>query len=269
MTIQNVIDRILAYHPSLGGAVTCDGFRCGDPQAECTGIVTTCCASVEVIRRAIALHANLIVCHEPVFYLHYDPTDWLTGKNAVYDEKRALCDEHGIAIWRDHDHIHAHKPDGIRYGFMQEMGWAPYLTGNPDRPDRFRIPETTVRSLALLLKQKLGLSSVRVIGNADGVVRNVALCGHILPGPDGEKRPTELLNSDDVDVLIPGEVIDWTTACYARDAGQLGKNKAILALGHINSEELGMKYAANWIRELIGDAVPVRFVPSADLYQTL
>ena len=219
MTIQNVIDRILAYHPSLGGAVTCDGFRCGDPQAECTGIVTTCCASVEVIRRAIALHANLIVCHEPVFYLHYDPTDWLTGKNAVYDEKRALCDEHGIAIWRDHDHIHAHKPDGIRYGFMQEMGWAPYLTGNPDRPDRFRIPETTVRSLALL--------------------------------------------------LIPGEVIDWTTACYARDAGQLGKNKAILALGHINSEELGMKYAANWIRELIGDAVPVRFVPSADLYQTL
>ena len=267
MKIQEVIDRILAYHPALNRDVTCDGFKTGNPADECTGVVTTCCVSVEVIRKTIALGANLILCHEPAFYLHYDPTDWLDGKNEVYDEKRALCDEHGIAIWRDHDHLHSHKPDGIRYGLMKELGWEDYLVGDADKPIHFRLPETTVRELAHFLKEKIGLNAVRVIGNLDGKVRGVVICGHILHSPNNETAPTELLNRDDVDVLIPGEAIDWTAVCYARDAGQLGKNKAIISLGHINSEELGMKYAAVWVKELVGDAVPVQYVRSADLYQ--
>ena len=36
MTIQNVIDRILAYHPSLGDAVTCDGFTVNSSTAKVT-----------------------------------------------------------------------------------------------------------------------------------------------------------------------------------------------------------------------------------------
>ena len=267
MKIQEVIDRILAYHPALNRDKTCDGFKTGNPEDECTGIVTTCCASVEVIRKTIELGANLIICHEPAFYLHYDPTDWLEGKNEVYDEKRKLCDDHGIAIWRDHDHIHTHKPDGIRQGLMMELGWQDYLVGDTNKPIRFHLPETTVRELALFLKEKIGLNGVRVIGNLDAKVRNVVVCGHILPSPANETAATELLNSDDVDVIIPGECIDWTTACYARDAGQLGKNKALISLGHINSEELGMKYAAVWVRELVGDEVKVQYVKSADLYQ--
>lgn len=267
MKIQDVIDRILAYHPALKTDVTCDGFKTGNPEDECTGIVTTCCASVEVIRKAIELNANLIICHEPAFYLHYDPTDWLEGKNEVYDEKRKLCDDHGIAIFRDHDHIHSHNPDGIRQGLMMELGWQEYLTGDTKKPIHFTLPETTVRELALFLKEKIGLNAMRVIGNMDAKVRNVVVSGHVLPAPANETAPTELLNSDDVDVLITAELIDWTTACYARDAGQLGKNKAIIAPGHINSEELGMKYAAVWIKELVGDEVNVQYVRSADIYQ--
>ena len=265
MTIQEVIDRILAYHPPLNRDVTCDGFKCGDPAAEVTGIVTTCCASVEVIRKTIELGANLIICHEPMFYLHYDPLDWLEG-DPVFEEKMQLCKEHGIAVWRDHDHIHTHKPDGIRYGLMQELGWSDYLIGTPDRPAHFCIPETTVKDLAYFLKERIGLNGVRIIGNADAVIRNVMFCSHVLPG-ENEKAPTELLRRDDVDVLIPGELIDWTTMCYARDAGQLGKKKAIIHLGHINSEELGMKYAAVWVRELVNGEIPVQFVRSADTYQ--
>ena len=47
----------------------------------------------------------------------------------------------------------------------------------------------------------------------------------------------------------------------------MGKNKAIISLGHINSEELGMKYAAVWVKELVGDEVTVQYVNSADVYQ--
>ena len=43
------------------------------------------------------------------------------------------------------------------------------------------------------------------------------------------------------DVILPGEVIDWTTLSYVRDAMDLGMNKAVINIGHFNWEELGMK----------------------------
>lgn len=268
MKIQEIIDRILNYHPSIGDRVTVDTVKCGHPEDECTGIVTTCCCSVEVIREAIRLGANLIIVHEPVFYKHMDPTDWLEG-DPVYTEKRALLDEHRIVVFRDHDHLHAHRPDGIRYGVMKELGWEQYMLFDPQQIGttgdiHVKLPKTTVRELALEIKEKMGLNGVRFIGNPDAEVEYVAFAGHITG--DREERATQLLSRDDVDVLIPAEVVDWTTLNYARDASMLGKNKAVLNVGHINSEELGMKYAAKWIPELIGHAVPVTFVKSADLY---
>ena len=124
MTIQQVIDAILNYHPELSqDKPTCDGFKCGNPSDECRGIVTTCAASMEVIRKAIELGANLILVHEPTFYTHMDPVDWLAG-DPVYEQKRGLLDEHGIAVWRDHDHIHAHRPDrSLPASWQSWDGW--------------------------------------------------------------------------------------------------------------------------------------------------
>jgi putative NIF3 family GTP cyclohydrolase 1 type 2 len=122
----------------------------------------------------------------------------------------------------------------------------------------------TVRDLARFLKEKLQLNAVRVIGNVDAEISTVAFGGHVYP-PVPEQNATNLLNT--VDVLIPGELIDWTVTSYARDAAQLGKNKAILHIGHFNSEELGMKYAVNWIKNLIDPGIPVEFVRSGDPYQ--
>ena len=47
----------------------------------------------------------------------------------------------------------------------------------------------------------------------------------------------------------------------------LGKVKAAFNVGHFNLEELGMKYAVDWIPEVIGHAVPVHYVPSGDIYR--
>jgi putative NIF3 family GTP cyclohydrolase 1 type 2 len=266
MTIQQVVDAILAYHPQIDRPETCDGFKCGNPLDECKGIVTTCMASVDVIRKTAELGYNLIVCHEPTFYTHMDRTSWLEGNNEVYDEKRRLIDKHGIAIWRDHDHIHAHKPDGIFLGVMKELGWEEFLVDDPDRPRLFKLPKTTVRKLAGFLRKKMELNGVRVIGSIDAEVSTVAFGGHAYPTVP-EQNATNLLNT--VDVLIPGELIDWTVTSYARDAAQLGKHKAILHVGHFSMEELGMKYAVNWIKELIDPDIPVQFVRSGDPYNYL
>ena len=111
MTIQSIIDAILDYHPDLGDRRTCDVIIGADPNVECTGLVVSIAPTVEVIRRAINIGANFIFVHEPTFYSGYDDEcEWLEG-NEVYEEKLKLLQDNGIVVYRDHDHIHAHKPD--------------------------------------------------------------------------------------------------------------------------------------------------------------
>jgi len=263
MKIQEVIDRILAYHPALPeGQITCDGFKSGDPQAECTGIVTSVQASVDVIREAAARGANLLIVHEPTFYSHMDPTDWLEG-DPVYEEKRALLERTGIAVWRDHDHIHAHRPDGIMAGVAAELGWTDHMEEDRGFRSSFLLPQTTPRAIAEAMKEALHLNAVRVIGNLDGPVSRVGMVGHII----GEERAvTQRIREEAIDVAIALEALDWTTNSYIRDAGQLGMNKALILGGHMNTEELGMKWAVTWIHELVPE-LPISFIRSADLYQ--
>ena len=68
------------------------------------------------------------------------------------------------------------------------------------------------------------------------------------------------------DVIIPGEVIDWTVFSYIKDASDLGINKAAINIGHFNWEELGMKYMKDWLSKLVEDNLKVTYVPSGDIY---
>jgi len=49
MKIQEVIDRLMAYHPDLGDAETCDGIKFGDAQVACTGIVSAIVALAKTL----------------------------------------------------------------------------------------------------------------------------------------------------------------------------------------------------------------------------
>ena len=114
MKINQMIENIKKYHKGYGTideATTRDQILYGDANQECTGVVTTCWASVDVIRFAIEKGANFIICHEALFWNHGDHTDWLEeSKNEVYLEKKQLLDDHGIVVWRNHDYIHSGIP---------------------------------------------------------------------------------------------------------------------------------------------------------------
>lgn len=107
MKNSDVINKILKYHPQFpGNYAGCDGYKFGDPNAECNGIATALVPTVDVIRRTGELGCNLLVVHEPIFYSTEDYPDWRAGgKNSVYEEKKALLDKYGITVWRDHDHM--------------------------------------------------------------------------------------------------------------------------------------------------------------------
>ena len=274
MRIQEIIDKIRAYHPPMDESNTFDVFKCGDPQQECRGIVVCCYPSVNVIRQAIEKDANLIICHEPSFYDDGDKGEGLAG-NKVYEEKCRLLDAHGIAIWRDHDHIH-HGPqsenrsttDMIFYGIMKVLGWEEYLIGDIKKPLLYRIPETTVRELTHELCEKLNLNGARIIGDPDGKVSKVFIAEHIFGRVEQDKQKIMRADQEEFDVLIPLETVDWTVLEYITDSTQLGRSRAVISVGHFNFEEPGMRYMAEtWLPEILEHAIPVLFVQSGDIYQ--
>lgn len=281
MKVSEVIDKILEYHPSLPEDYDgCDGYKSGDPEAECTGIASALVPTIDVIKKAAELGCNLLYVHEPSYYSTSDYPDWRAGfENKVYEEKRKLLEETGIVIFRDHDHTHAHRPDGIFTGVIKYLGWEDYQIKQEGMNMYFEFPDMTVDKMNQLLMDKLSLNGIRYIGTPESKINRVAMVGHLLPNifvhqpttgegfcPEYATEVIKLLEQEDVEAIIPGEVIDWTVISYIRDAVQLGKTKAVFNVGHFNIEELGMKYAADWIPELIDPKISVHYIPTGDIY---
>ena len=278
MKISEAIARIKGYHRGISrgkpidDATSRDQILYGDPDRELTGIVTTCYASVDVIRKAKELGANLIISHEALFWNHGDHTDWLED-NKTFQAKTALLDEGGITVWRNHDYIHSGIPlgdawvDGIFYGLAKHLGWESYaIGGEPMNEPKFELPQAVpVRELGKFLMEKLNLTGIKTLGSLDSMARRVWVCGHIMGFKDNEiLKQTE---EEDFDVLITLECIDYTVAEYVRDSAMVGRPKTILATGHFNTEEPGMLYMTEWLPAALGEAVPTTFVPCADMYQ--
>jgi Uncharacterized conserved protein len=272
MTISGIIKKLENAPTIAEGGHTKDNLEYGNPEQECTGIVTTCFPSVDVIRKAAAMGANFIVCHERPFYIKPTDTAWLR-EDAVFQAKKKLLDDANIVIWRYHDHIHGGSPlqgnlshtDMIFYGVMKVLGWEAYVTGDPSRPLTFRLPETTVRKLARELIEKMHLNGIRVLGDIDATISTVFVCGHLF-GTEADHEVIRQSAAGNYDVLLPLELVDYTLGEYIRDSAQLGMPKAILSMGHFNFEEPGMQYMVQWLPQLTGN-IPVSYVASGDGFQ--
>jgi hypothetical protein len=61
----------------------------------------------------------------------------------------------------------------------------------------------------------------------------------LLPGAWGGNRQITIANQQQPDLLIVGEVHEWETAEYIRDARALGNDISLIILGHSVSEGAG------------------------------
>jgi putative NIF3 family GTP cyclohydrolase 1 type 2 len=262
LTARQVIERIQKNVGVPWRADTVDTFKAGDPDTPVTGIATTMMATYDVLRRAAASGKNLIITHEPTFYNHEDKTsDFEKENDAVLATKKSFIAEHHLVIWRFHDHWHARRPDGIQTGMIRALGWERFQ--NPNNNHLFVIPETTLERLAADLRQRLGIHTLRVVGDPTMRVTKLALN----PGYPGFPSERHTLQRGDVQVLVMGEGLEWETIEYGADAAAEGKQKALIILGHIPSEQAGMEDCAVWLRTLVTE-VPVEFVATAEPFWT-
>jgi putative NIF3 family GTP cyclohydrolase 1 type 2 len=261
MSIRQVIDAILADIPGAPFKNTVDTVKSGDPDQAVKGIVTTMFATDAVIEKAAGLGANFIIAHEPTFYNHLDETDWLAD-DPVYGFKKALLEKHGMVVWRFHDGWHAHRPDGIVMGVLVALGWDKYY--DPNSPWVIELPPTPLGNIIELLKKNLAIEKLRVIGDLSQVCKRITLS----PGAGGGRSQIGMMRKYDPDLFICGEVNEWETSEYIRDAQYQGLKKALLVLGHSVSEEPGM----GWLIPLLQPKVPgirITHIASGDAFRSM
>lgn len=252
ITVGGVMD--LCMKGVSVGSDTVDTLKAGNRDIVVTGIVTSMFATIEIIKKAIALKANFIIAHEPTFYNHQDNTQWLE-KDDVYRYKADLLKQHNIAVWRNHDFIHHMQPDGIRKGLVDQLGWQQYEESNHVIYNL----SLSLKELISHLKEKLNIPSVRYIGNPDQSCKRVLL----LPGAYGGTRQIQGISEYKPDVLVCGEISEWETAEYVRDARAAGRQLSLVVLGHIASEEPGSEFLAKWLKDKL-PAIKTTHIPAGN-----
>lgn len=262
ITIQNVIDAITT--PVIPIENTVDKLEFGSADTVVTGIATTFLASQEVIEQAKSLGINLIISHEGIDYSHRcNPK--IIDANSVYERKCEVIQESGIAIFRYHDYIHRYVPDVITEGLLKNLGWDNYEVENKQIASILEIPEMTVQEVINHIKKELGISSIRYIGDLSMPCRRLG----VLVGYRGSGETTiPLFEKEKLDLVIYGEGPEWETPEYIRDAVYQGKKKALIVLGHAESEKQAMNYLAEKLQKKFS-SVPVHFIAQAPIFKIL
>ena len=253
ITVGDIMDLFIKQIPDAPIKDTVDTLKSGSRDIVVTGVITTMFATIEVIKKTIALKANFIIAHEPAFYNHIDDVSWLQ-QDDVYQYKADLLKQHNIAVWRNHDYIHSLTPDGVREGVLAQLGWKQYDSGTAD--DLVTIPVINLHQLIEETKKKMNIQTLRYIGDLHQSCKKILL----MPGSVGGKNQISAISKYKPDVLVCGEIAEWETAEYVRDARAKGDNVSLVVLGHIASEEGGSAWMKNWLEKNV-PGIPVTHVP--------
>ena len=145
LTAGEVIDRIKANLgvPWRGGPT--DTFKSGDVDTPIAGIATTVMSTFDVIKRAAAARKNMVITHEPTYWLGNDDVRSFTN-DALYQKKLQFIRDNNIVVWRFHDHLHARQPDMSAVGLADAIGWSKYQS--KDDPRVYVLPRLSLRDLA-------------------------------------------------------------------------------------------------------------------------
>jgi putative NIF3 family GTP cyclohydrolase 1 type 2 len=257
VTVGGIMDKFISQVPGAPFTQTVDTLKSGSRDTIVTGVVTTMFATVEVIRKTIAAGANFIIAHEPTFYNHTDDVDWLQ-QDDVYTYKAQLLHDNNITVWRNHDYIHSLKADGVYNGVLDKLEWKQYDTGN----NVLKIKSMKLKEIISHAKTKLDIKEARYMGDLDRLCEKILL----MPGAAGGMRQIGSISRSRPDVLMCGEVHEWETAEYIRDARTEGMQVSLVVLGHIASEEPGSIFMANWLKSNIS-GITATHIPSGNSLQ--
>ena len=260
LTAADVVQRIKDRVGIPWRAQTVDNVVAGAPETRVRGIATTMMATLDVIQRAAKAGRNLVITHEPTFFSHQDTTEPF-AQDAAYQFKTAFMREHDMVVFRFHDHWHAMRPDGIAFGMARELGWEKNRVADSQR--EFTFDGVPLSKLADQIRDRLGARTVRVVGDPALPVNRVAASW----GYYTFSATNLVMARPEVDLFVVGETREWETVEYVQDMIASGRKKALIVIGHVASEQAGMKYCAEWLKGFVSE-VPIEFVAASEPFWT-
>ena len=232
---------------------TVDRIVFGDPQTEVSRVLVTWMSTFDAVRVAAERACQLVVTHEPTFWIHANEVATLDGEPNSYRSqlalpKRRFLEEHGMVILRCHD-VWDFMPDiGIPYAWARFLGLGDTPAAvNEDRGlHRYDIAPTTVEAFAARVAQRtatIGEPAIQVVGDAGQAVSKIGI------GTGCYCNPLEFMQLGcDLSIVCDDGNWYWQNIQTAADVGH-----PILRVNHGTSEEPGMVTLADYLRQTFPD----------------
>jgi putative NIF3 family GTP cyclohydrolase 1 type 2 len=268
LTTNAVVERIRSQASSVWMGGTSEGFQCGDPNAEVTGIATAWTPTIEALKKAISLKHNLIITMELPFWRESGtvktevsmgtPSMKVLEASSVYQYKKKLIDDHGMILWRFNENYLALPFNPRLNALARTLGYKAYENAAATQKlaaigaGLYRIPEISLVDLAKKARETANAKALRVLGDPKEKVKSIAL----LPGYIQNEDIMAMVRDRTVDVVVCGEPCEWEAFEYAEDWITAGWGKGMIMLGRAASEDPGVIELASWMGSFITD-VPV------------
>lgn len=221
------------------------GLQVGDPERQVTSVWVALDPGLEVVTAACRAGVSLLVTHHPLIFRPLTRIDARTPQGAVITQ----AVQHRLAVYSMHTNLDA-VPAGLNDMLAHRLGLKrlkPLSTrpgpGNRQRHGMGRVGwlsrRITIRDLALDVKRRLKIETVRVSGDAKRRVRRVALS----TGSGGSLVPQFL--ASDAEAFITGDL----RYHEAREIEAVGRGA--IDVGHFHSEHLFAGMLAQRLRRAL------------------
>jgi len=241
------------------------GLQIGDLRWPVRSIWTALDPTLEVVIAACKEDVDLLITHHPLFFRPIKSIDFHSSHGSIIK----TASQHQLAIFSAHSNLDM-VCDGVNDVLARRLGlkcieilqphkWEQRFTADNDTAhDNSPVVGSKIEhgfgrigslakiqslmSLALIIKEKLNLSFVKVAGNPELNVSQVAICS----GSGSSLMKTFL--ASDAQVYISGDIHYHD----ARDAE--GADRAIIDIGHFASEHLMVETLAQQLAKALPEA---------------
>ena len=234
--IMKVIEATYPKHAALEWDNV--GLLVGRTEKEVKKIYVALDATDEVIARAVAADADMLITHHPLLF---SPLKKITDEHFIGGRVVKLL-QHDISYYAMHTNYDVCGMADISAAILGLDGAETLeVTDEESREGIGRVGDLTspmsLQSCGEFIKEKFQLDSVKVFGDLSSTVQRVAIC------PGSGKGMTELALEKNADVLITGDI------GHHEGIDAVAQGLAIIDAGHYGLEHIFIEDMANYLRK--------------------
>jgi len=222
---------------------TVDRVIVGDPDKEIRRILVTWISSFAAVRVAVERGVDLLMTHEPTFYVHANELEKMDASELAVAKKRFI-EEHGLVILRNHDAWDRMPRVGIPWAWAQFLGLgdSPVATGAAGYQHRYDAEPVPLDEFAARVAKRtaaIGEPFVQVVGDGRQPVSRIGVgTGCACSIPVFQEMGC------DVSIVCDDGSCYWSGIQRGADEGH-----PVIRVNHGTSEEPGMATLAAYINE--------------------